>query len=314
LTISRDVFVASSALNAPTRSRRLHGCHKFVTQGFLKVEASFLTNGYKVFSEIDFQSFHDPDHGHDVVAAFSSRTECDRCEALLAWPPSGLPIAQPKTTNIKINYQSVGSGLEFDRSGRLWITVRRTPLKDSGNWPAKASCNSTTVIGSVVPVVNIGALRLASWELTGVGVLGDIHLRPRSQWNDPALKALNPGLALPDAAIAPVRQQLWYQFYLHQTLPEGKVNSEWKSKVGERGTAVNWPVSVPVARGSRGRCRFRWPFAELGGLPGICLPHQTNKLTYALMKMQTAILAMTLAAFKAAAAYGAQWAKSFTRS
>ena len=58
-----------------------------------------------------------------------------------------------------------------------------------------------TVIGGVVPVVNIKGITPGQIKLTGQ-VLGDIYLGKITKWNDPALTALNPGVPLPDAAIA----------------------------------------------------------------------------------------------------------------
>jgi phosphate transport system substrate-binding protein len=55
-----------------------------------------------------------------------------------------------------------------------------------------------TVIGGVVPVVNIKGIAPGQIKLTGQ-VLGDIYLGKITKWNDPAIKALNPGVALPDA-------------------------------------------------------------------------------------------------------------------
>ena len=70
---------------------------------------------------------------------------------------------------------------------------------------SKGQMQFPTVMGGVVPVVNISGIQPGQLKLTGQ-VLGDIFLGKISRWNDPALKALNPGLPLPDAEIAPVRR------------------------------------------------------------------------------------------------------------
>jgi len=60
---------------------------------------------------------------------------------------------------------------------------------------------------------------------------------------DPALAALNPGVALPDAAIAVVRRADGSGTSFIFTNYLSKVNAEWQAKVGE-GTAVNWPTGA----------------------------------------------------------------------
>ena len=60
-----------------------------------------------------------------------------------------------------------------------------------------------TVIGGVVPVVNIAGIAPGQLKLTGE-LIADIFLAKITKWNDAAVKALNPSLNLPDAAIAPV--------------------------------------------------------------------------------------------------------------
>ena len=111
-----------------------------------------------------------------------------------------------KATGVKINYQSVGSGAGLRQIeaktvdfGALTPSEGRRPEQEgSGSVPH-------TVIGGVVPVVNIKGIAPGQIKLSGQ-VLGDIYLGKISNWSDPAIKALNPGVALPDASIAPVRR------------------------------------------------------------------------------------------------------------
>ena len=62
-----------------------------------------------------------------------------------------------------------------------------------------------TVIGGMVPVVNIAGITPGPIKLTGA-LLGDIFLGKITKWNDAALTALNPGVPLPAADIAVVRR------------------------------------------------------------------------------------------------------------
>ena len=111
-----------------------------------------------------------------------------------------------KFTGIKINYQSVGSGagLRQIEAKTVDFGASDMPLKDE-ELKAKNLVQFPTVIGGVVPVVNIKGINPGQMKLTGQ-VLGDIYLGKITKWNDPAIKALNPSLPLPDVAIAPVRR------------------------------------------------------------------------------------------------------------
>ena len=107
-----------------------------------------------------------------------------------------------KATGIKINYQSVGSGagLRQIEAKTVDFGASDAPLKDD-ELAKKGLVQFPTVIGGVVPVVNIKGINPGQLKLTGQ-VLGDIYLGKITNWSDPAIKALNPSLALPDASIS----------------------------------------------------------------------------------------------------------------
>ncbi|MFN3617270.1 MAG: extracellular solute-binding protein, partial [Aquabacterium sp.] len=107
---------------------------------------------------------------------------------------------------VRINYQSVGSGagLRQIRGKTVDFGASDMPLKDD-ELAKDGLMQFPTVIGGVVPVVNIRGVQPGQLRLTGE-LLGDIYLGKVTRWNDAAIRALNPGVALPDAAIAPVRR------------------------------------------------------------------------------------------------------------
>ena len=111
-----------------------------------------------------------------------------------------------KATGVKINYQSVGSGAGIKQidSKTVAFGASDMPLKDEV-LVKKGQMQFPTVIGGVVPVVNIKGIKPGQIKLSGP-VLGDIYLGKITKWTDPAIKALNPAVALPDADIAPVRR------------------------------------------------------------------------------------------------------------
>jgi phosphate transport system substrate-binding protein len=99
-----------------------------------------------------------------------------------------------------------------------------------------------TVIGGVVPVVNIAGIKPGQLVLSGP-LVADIYMGKVTKWNDPAIAKLNPGVKLPDMAITVVHRSdgsgttFPFANYL------SKVSPEWKSKVGAD-TSVAWPTGV----------------------------------------------------------------------
>ena len=213
-----------------------------------------------------------------------------------------------RATGVKINYQSVGSGagLRQIEAKTVDFGASDAPLKDD-ELAKKGLMQFPTVIGGVVPVVNIKGIAPGQLKLTGQ-VLGDIYLGKITKWTDPAIKALNPALTLPDAAISPVRRADGSGTSFIFTNYLSKVNPEWKSKVGE-GTAVNWPVGAG-GKGNEGVAAFVGRLPNSIGYVEYAYVKQ-NKMTFAQMSNATgAFVSPDDTAFKAAAA-GADWAKSF---
>lgn len=213
-----------------------------------------------------------------------------------------------KATGVKINYQSVGSGAGIKQIDAKTVAFGASdmPLKDE-ELAKKGQIQFPTVIGGVVPVINVKGINPGQLKLSGQ-VLGDIYLGKITKWNDPAIKALNPGLALPDADIAAVRRADGSGTSFIFTNYLSKVNPEWKSKVGE-GTAVNWPVGAG-GKGNEGVAAFVNRLPNSIGYVEYAYVKQ-NKMNYALMQNAAGtFVAPDDSAFKAAAA-GADWSKSF---
>lgn len=213
-----------------------------------------------------------------------------------------------KATNVKINYQSVGSGagLRQIEAKTVDFGASDAPLKDD-ELAKKGLMQFPTVIGGVVPVVNIKGITPGQLKLTGP-VLGDIFLGKITNWTDPAIKALNPTLALPDAAIAPVRRADGSGTSFIFTNYLSKVNPEWKTKVGE-GTAVNWPVGAG-GKGNEGVAAFVGRLPNSIGYVEYAYVKQ-NKMNFAQLRNSAGTyVSPDDTSFKAAAA-GADWAKSF---
>jgi phosphate transport system substrate-binding protein len=216
--------------------------------------------------------------------------------------------AYHKASGAKVNYQSVGSG-----AGIKQITAKTVdfgasdmPLKDE-ELAKNGLVQFPTVIGGVVPVVNIKGIQPGQLKLTGQ-VLGDIYLGKVTKWNDPAITGLNPGVALPDAPIAPVRRADGSGTTFIFTNYLSKVNPDWKAKVGE-GTAVNWPTGAG-GKGNEGVSSYVQRLPNSIGYVEYAYAKQ-NKMAYVQLKNKDGnFVAPTDGAFKAAAA-GADWNKTF---
>ncbi|MDP2065576.1 MAG: phosphate ABC transporter substrate-binding protein PstS [Burkholderiaceae bacterium] len=213
-----------------------------------------------------------------------------------------------KATGVKVNYQSVGSGAGIKQidSKTVAFGASDMPLTDDV-LAKKGQLQFPTVIGGVVPVVNIKGIAPGQIKLSGQ-VLGDIYLGKITKWNDPAIAALNTGVPLPDAAISPVRRADGSGTSFIFTNYLSKVNAEWKAKVGE-GTAVNWPTGAG-GKGNEGVAAFVGRLPNSIGYVEYAYVKQ-NKMTYVQMQNSTGtFVSPDDTAFKAAAA-GADWNKSY---
>jgi phosphate transport system substrate-binding protein len=146
-------------------------------------------------------------------------------------------------TGLKMNYQSIGSG-----GGIAQINARTVDFgaSDMPLKPADLDKAGLTqfppVIGGEVLVVNLPGIAPGQMTLDGP-TIANIYLGKITKWNDPAIAKLNPGLKLPDIAIAVVHRSDGSGTTFIFTDYLSKVSPEWKDKVGE-GTSVEWPVGI----------------------------------------------------------------------
>jgi phosphate transport system substrate-binding protein len=216
--------------------------------------------------------------------------------------------AYNKSTGVRVNYQSVGSGagIKQIQAKTVDFGASDAPLKDE-ELEKSGLIQFPTVIGGVVPVVNIQGVGPGQLRLNGQ-VLGDIYLGKITKWNDPAIKSLNPNVNLPDAAIAAVRRADGSGTSFNFTNYLSKVNAEWKQKVGE-GTAVNWPTGIG-GKGNEGVSQYVQRLPNSIGYVEYAYAKQ-NKMAYTLLQNAAGnFVAPDDATFKAAAA-NADWSKTF---
>ena len=213
-----------------------------------------------------------------------------------------------KATGAKINYQSVGSGAGIKQIEAKTVTFGASdmPLSDE-KLKVAGLFQFPTVIGGVVPVVNIKGIKPGELKLTGP-LLGDIYLGKVTKWDDPAIKQLNPTVALPSDTIMVVRRAdgsgttfIWTNYL-------SKVSPEFKDKVGE-GTAVNWPIGAG-GKGNEGVSAFVSRLPNSIGYVEYAYVKQ-NKMTYVQVQNSAGTwVTPSDTAFKAAAA-GATWSKTY---
>jgi phosphate transport system substrate-binding protein len=149
---------------------------------------------------------------------------------------------------MQFNYQSIGSGggIQQITNHTVDFGASDAPMTEEELAKIPDIVHIPTVMGAVVVTYNadIPSLRLTPETIAGM-FLGKI-----TKWNDPALAAVNPGVKLPDAAIAVVHRSDGsgttniFTDYLTKTSPE------WKSAVGV-GKSVKWPVGLG-AKGNEG--------------------------------------------------------------
>ncbi len=148
-----------------------------------------------------------------------------------------------KATGKKVNYQSIGSGggIAQIKAGTVDFGSSDAPQKPE-DLAKSGLAQFPSVIGGVVPVVNIPGVKAGAMKFDGP-LLADIFQGKITMWNDPKIVALNGGVSLPALKITVVRRSDGSGTTFNFTNYLSKVSPEWKAAVGE-GNSVKWPVGV----------------------------------------------------------------------
>lgn len=156
--------------------------------------------------------------------------------------------AYSSETGGHINYQSIGSsgGVKQIKAKTVDFGASDSPLKPE-DLEKEGLVQFPTVIGGVVPVVNVDGVKPGELKLSG-DVLADIYLGNIKKWNDPKITALNQGLKLPDAPITTVFRSDGSGTSFVFTTYLSQVSTGWKDKVGAANT-VKWPTADSGAAG-----------------------------------------------------------------
>ena len=184
-------------------------------------------------------------------------------------------------TGKKVNYQSIGSGggIAQIKAGTVDFGSSDAPLKPE-ELAKHGLAQFPSVIGGVVPVVNVPGIQAGAMKLDGP-LLADIFLGKVKMWNDPRIAALNGGLQLPSKKITVVHRSDGSGTTFNFVNYLSKVSPEWKQQVGE-GTAVKWPTGIG-GKGNEGVAAYVKQIN--GGIGYVEMSYALqNKMTYSRLK------------------------------
>lgn len=206
----------------------------------------------------------------------------------LDYEPSGSLAGVMRVTNRAVDFGATDMPLKSDELAKLGL----------GQFPI--------VMGGVLAVVNIDGVASGQIKFTGQ-LLADIYLGKIRNWSDPAIKALNPDVKLPDAQITVIHRAdgsgttfNWADFL-------SKASPEWRDKVGAD-TVLKWPTGTG-ARGNEGVALAVKKTKNAIGYVEYAQAMRT-KLDYALIQNRAGQFVKPEArSFQAAAASG-DWAKT----
>jgi phosphate transport system substrate-binding protein len=210
-------------------------------------------------------------------------------------------------TGASLNYQAIGSGGGIKQINASTVDFGATdkPLKPD-DLATGGLAMFPTVIGGVVPVMNLPGIRPGQVKLTGAQ-LADIYRGVIKKWNDPLLAKTNAGVAMPNLPITVVhRSDGSGTTFLFTTYLAMKA-AHWASEVGAN-DAVQWPTGLG-GKGNDGVAAFVKQTPGAIGYVEYAYAKQNN-LTFALMQNKAGKFVAPAAANFSAAAAGARWSSA----
>jgi phosphate transport system substrate-binding protein len=210
-------------------------------------------------------------------------------------------------TGIGMNYQSIGSG-----GGIKQITAKTVDFgaSDMPLKPDQLTKNGLVqwpqVMGGVVLVVNLPGVAPGQLKLDGKAVAG-MFLGRITKWNDPAIAQLNPGVTLPDKALATVHRSDGSGTNFIFTHYLSSVDPEFKDKVGS-----NTSVEFPGGLGGKGNEGVAALTSRTDGAIGYVEYAYAlqNKMNFTQLKSRDGTFVSPNSKSFQAAAANADWAKA----
>ena len=202
-------------------------------------------------------------------------------------------------TGSEINYAAIGSGGGINQIEAKTVDFANSdkPLKHD-DLVKNHLVQFPQVVISIVPIVNLPGIKAGQLALNG-NVLSRIYLGQITKWNDPAIKALNPGAPLPGLPILVVHRSDGSGTTFNFADYLGKVNPEWASKVGAD-TAIEWPAGV----GGKGNAGVAGTVQQTVGSIGYveyAYAKQSNLIWTDMVNMAGKRVQPSMAAFQSAA-------------
>lgn len=212
--------------------------------------------------------------------------------------------AYKEKTGLQMNYQAIGSGggIKQIKAKTVDFGASDAPLEES-ELNKSGLMQFPMIMGGVVPVVNVEGMKPGQLKLDGP-TFAKIFMGQISNWNDPAIQKLNPGVSLPDKKITVVHRSdgsgtTWiFTSYL------AKVSDAWKTKVGHD-KAVAWPVGVG-GKGNQGVASYVSRIKNSIGYVEYAYALQ-NKMTYVSLKNKDGKFVQPTSENFQAAAANADW-------
>jgi len=196
-----------------------------------------------------------------ILSSFGLLTSCNSSSNTVALNGAGSTFVYPvmgrwiqdfqqSHTNVRINYQSIGSGggIQQVKSGTIDFGASDAPLSDSDMAQMAPVIQIPESAGPICVTYNLEGLQkplqLSSDTLAGI-FLGKI-----TSWQDPSVKKDNPDQTLPNSKIIVVHRAESSGTTAAFTTYLAAVSPEWAQTVS-KGTAVKWPTGLG-AKGSEG--------------------------------------------------------------
>ncbi|HZK90756.1 MAG TPA: phosphate ABC transporter substrate-binding protein PstS [Stellaceae bacterium] len=210
-------------------------------------------------------------------------------------------------TGTSMNYQSIGSGGGIKQIEAKTVDFGASDMPLTPQALDKDALQQfPMVMGGVVPVVNLAGIKPGQLKLDGT-VLAGMYLGTIANWNDKAIAALNPGVTLPDKAIATVHRSDGSGTNFIFTHYLSSIDPDFKAKVGEN-TSVEFPGGLG-GKGNEGVAAIAGRTAGAIGYVEYAYALQ-NKMNYAQLKNHDGnYVSPEASAFQAAAA-NADWSKA----
>ena len=188
---------------------------------------------------------------------------------------------------VVLDYESTGSTTGATRmiDNACALAFTHAPLSDEQRQKARAKGGEVVhiplLLCGVAPVYNLKERKgKPPLQLTGE-VLADIFLGKITEWNDPALKAVNPGVDLPATKITVVHREdpsgttLLFTEYL------AEVSAAWREQVGRPASVVKWPAGVGAPRNVGVATQVDKTEGAIGYVDRLFTSYEDMKLDYA---------------------------------